>query len=576
MTSIAVARPLFLLTMTLLLLIGVIGRAGSPTADAVPPGAPLPPWGDYPWLYRREGVPSLDAVVEVLLVGDVMLGRGVAAEADPLGDVAWLQTADLAIANFEGVIAAPGAGLAPPGYDLRMPPTAAAQLRQAGFDVVGLANNHTLDLGPAGLAETAAHLTAAGLNLIGAGPGWEAAFQPLLLTRHGVRLALLAFNAVPDPAGQANALPDDWARADWDLESATAAVGAARAEADAVIVSIHWGYEYQLQADPAQRRLAQALLDAGADLVAGHHPHVVQETAVHDGRFLAYSLGNFLFDQGQGDTGQGLALRALFDAGGLLGVQALPVWAGPQPRLMPLDQAGPLLERIRPPLARVGFACSRPAGDVECRPTPAPQELNIPLRSAAPDENSPAVVRRPPSLSGQAAGGLFWSGEIDLTGDGRAELVRREGEQIVVYSDGEPVWRGLPEWRVVDLALGDPNDDGRLDAILALWKEDETGTPRSHPFIVGYRGGRYTLLWGGSAVAFPIHELELGDVTGDGAANLVVLEETATGQERTLSVWRWHGWGYTLLWRSPPGRYRDLILLPGIDGKAVISIAVLP
>jgi hypothetical protein len=430
-----------------------------------------------------------------------------------------------------------------------MRPTAAAQLRAAGFDVMGLANNHTLDLGPDGLAETAVHLAAAGLHLIGAGPGREAAFPPLLLTRNGVRLALLAFNAVPDPVGQDDILPYDWVRADWDLETATAAVGAARAQVDAVIVSIHWGYEYQLQADPAQRRLAQALLDAGADLVAGHHPHVVQETAVHDGRFVAYSLGNFVFDQGQGETGQGVALRALFDAEGLLGVQTLPVWGGPRPRLMSVEQAGPLLERIRPPLARVGFACSRPAGDVECRPTAVPQG---------------------------AAGGLFWSGEIDLTGDGRTELVRREEQQIVVYSEGQPVWRGLPEWRVVDLALGDPNDDGRMDAILALLKEDETGTPRSHPFIVAYRGGRYTLLWGGSPVAFPIHELELGDVTGDGAANLVVLEETAAGQERTISVWRWHGWGYTLLWRSPPGHYRDLILLPADGQPAVISVAVMP
>jgi hypothetical protein len=164
-----------------------------------------------------------------------------------------------------------------------------------------------------------------------------------------------------------------------------------------------------------------------------------------------------------------------------------------------------------------------------------------------------------------------------MTGDGRPEQVRREGEQIVIYSEGVEAWRGLPEWRVVDIALGDATDDGRLEAILALWKEDEAGVPRSHPFIIAHRGGRYTLLWGGSAVAFPIHELELGDVTGDGVNNLVVIEETADGQRRAISVWRWHGWGYTLLWRSPPGRYRDLVLLPGVDGQAaVISAAVIP
>jgi hypothetical protein len=107
--------------------------------------------------------------------------------------------------------------------------------------------------------------------------------------------------------------------------------------------------------------------------------------------------------------------------------------------------------------------------------------------------------------------------------------------------------------------------------------EDEPDVLHSHPFIIGHRGSHYTLLWGGSPVAFPIHELQLGDVTGDGVDNLVVLEETAEGQRRTISVWCWHGWGYTLLWRSPPGHYRDLALLPGTDGqKAIISVATTP
>jgi hypothetical protein len=94
--------------------------------------------------------------------------------------------------------------------------------------------------------------------------------------------------------------------------------------------------------------------------------------------------------------------------------------------------------------------------------------------------------------------------------------------------------------------------------------------PRSHPFIIGHRGGRYTLLWGGSAVALPIHELEVGNVTGNGMDNLVVLEGTADGQPRTLSVWHWHGWGYTLLWRSPPAHYRDLVLLAAPDGQKAV------
>jgi len=169
--------------------------------------------------------------------------------------------------------------------------------------------------------------------------------------------------------------------------------------------------------------------------------------------------------------------------------------------------------------------------------------------------------------------GLFCAGAIDLTGDGVAEQVRLEEQQVAVYRDGVEAWRGLPEWRVVDLALGDPNDDGRSELVLALWKPDAAGVPRSHPFIIGYREGAYRILWGGSAVADPIHEVELGDVDGDGVQELIVLEERGDGC--AVAVWRWHGWGFSLMWRSPPGRYRDLALITGGAGHLpIISVAV--
>jgi poly-gamma-glutamate synthesis protein (capsule biosynthesis protein) len=286
--------------------------------------------------------------------------------------------------------------------------------------------------------------------------------------------------------------------------------------------------------------MARAMVEAGADLVVGHHPHVVQGVEVvaeHQkaGFFVAYSLGNLVFDQEQGETGQGLALRALLDEGGLRAVQAVPIRAGPRPRLMSPDEATALLARVQPPPRQLGFTCDGQA----CHPV---------------------------EVTGTPETGPFWAGEVDLTGDGVPERVRRAGEQAVVYQDGVEVWRSPAAWRVVDLALGDANDDGRGEVLVALWKPDGAGVPRSHPFIVGYRGGVYRILWGGSAVSDPIHEVELGDVDGDGVEELVVLEERGAGVERAVAVWRWHGWGFSLVRRSPPGRYRDLALVGGGGG----------
>ncbi len=160
-------------------------------------------------------------------------------------------------------------------------------------------------------------------------------------------------------------------------------------------------------------------------------------------------------------------------------------------------------------------------------------------------------------------GGLFDQGEIDLTGDGRPERVQRLGDQVVIYQDDVEVWRSPPPWRVVDVALGDPNDDGRNEILLAFWKQDEVGVWRSHPFIVGYRGGHYYELWGGSAVDAPIGQVELGDVDGDRVQELIVLEQA--GDERSIVVWRWNQWWFNVVWRGPPAGYRDLWLATSPD-----------
>jgi poly-gamma-glutamate capsule biosynthesis protein CapA/YwtB (metallophosphatase superfamily) len=536
-------RPALLLPALLLLALAV--GLGPDSAKVGAGNAPVADLSDYPWFYLRDGQPPAagEVLVELVAVGDVMPGRGVLPVEAPLAQVAgWLRTADLVLGNLEAAIVAGEPVASTRGneqYLLWAPPRAASMLADAGFDLLSLANNHSLDGGSSGLEEAAQHLLAAGIMPVGAGAGAEA-YRAVLLEVRGVPLAFLAFNAVPTPGNPAPA--DRWQRADWDEARAVAAVQAARAQASAVIVTIHWGYEYDLRADPGQIRIANVLLDAGADLVLGHHPHVVQPVAVEEadrGTVIAYSLGNFLFDQGSGETGQGLALRVFFDGAGLRAVQALPLAVGRQPHLLPVAAAEELLARVAPPARQHVFSCS----DDGC------QQLTHTSRIAS-------------------GSGLFWSGEIDLTGDGEPELVRRAGEQVTVYAGDSAVWQSPAGWRVVDVALGDPNDDGRGEMVLALRRTDAGGYERSQPYIVGYRGGDYRLLWGGRAVAAPILEVELGDVSGDGRQELIVLEAHDEGAR--LAVWRWQGWSFSLVWRSQPGPFRNLSLQPAAGGMLLV------
>lgn len=544
-------RSWLLLAAALLLATAVLALRPHARTEA----APAPDLSAYPWVYLRDGrsLTADEPAVELIAVGDVMLGRGAADTAQPLAAVApWLAVADLTFGNLEAVLVdadTPSATAVTQPIRLHAPTTSVAHLTAAGFDLLSLANNHSLDAGPQGLAATAVRLHTAGVTPLGAGADAAAAYAPHIRHVNGLRLAFLAFNAVPQPgdtaadAAQWQRAEWDGARAEWDEAHAVAAVSAARTQADVVIVSMHWGYEYEPQADPAQQTAVTALFAAGADLVLGHHPHVVQALHVQRPdapgartRLAAYSLGNFVFDQGQHGSDQGLALRLFVDAQGVRAVQALPVWAGLQPRLMSPADAAPLLARIQPPPARVGFACAA----ADCQPAEAPQT---------------------------AVSGRFWSGAIDLTGDGQPETIRRAAEQVTVYENGAAVWTSPPTWRVVDVALGDPNDDGRFELLLAIWQTDAAGYARSQPYIVGYRGGAYKLLWGGRPLARPISEVELGDVDGDGKQELVVAEADA------IAVWRWQGWNFSLLWRSESGRYQDVALVAG-NGRLLITAAV--
>lgn len=156
------------------------------------------------------------------------------------------------------------------------------------------------------------------------------------------------------------------------------------------------------------------------------------------------------------------------------------------------------------------------------------------------------------------AASRFVSGMIDMTGDGEPETVHSMGDRLSIESGGVEVWRSELGWQVVDAALGDPNNDGRFEALVAFLKPDASGRLRSQPFIVGCRRGLFGTWWGGSPIDRPLLEVELADVDGDGNQELMTIESVSNAEQRP-TVWRWHGWGFSLQWAGPPGRYHGLL-----------------
>jgi poly-gamma-glutamate synthesis protein (capsule biosynthesis protein) len=244
-----------------------------------------------------------------------------------------LADADVTIGNMEGTFTERGTQ-ASKFYTFRTPPRHARGLFEAGFDVVSLGNNHAMDYGAVGLADTIAALDAAGVLHSGGGADATAARKPVILETKGPTIAFLSYNAVLE-ATFATASSAGVAYAD---EAAIRAdVTAAKQLADIVIVSIHGGVEYQDGPTAEQRRLDRAAIDAGASLLLGHHAHVFQGWERYGSGVIVYGLGNFVFDLDSDDLAtlgprpfQTAVMRfELSPSGEVLSVAARPVFIDP-------------------------------------------------------------------------------------------------------------------------------------------------------------------------------------------------------------------------------------------------------
>lgn len=186
-----------------------------------------------------------------------------------------------------------------------------AGLTFAGFDGLSIANNHILDWGSDALEDTIRILKENGIQPAGAGMNYEEANVPAIFAIRGMRLAILAYTTLYPQSLEAR--KNSAGVSSFDLEGAKEKIRGLKnsGAADIVIVSIHWGDEYEAHANDEQKMIARALIDAGADLIIGHHSHVVQEVEKYKNSWIAYSLGNFVFDQGfSKETMEGLMLKA--------------------------------------------------------------------------------------------------------------------------------------------------------------------------------------------------------------------------------------------------------------------------
>ncbi len=258
---------------------------------------------------KDSDIKSLDievkkANIRLAFVGDMMLDRGVKISVNKnfAGDYRQLfikvfdqlKNYDILIANLEGPISNLGTDIGGI-YSFRFEPKVVSILKEVGFDVFSLANNHILNWDYPALIDTCKLLAEENIIYIGAGLTGEEAYSSKILIKEDVKIAFLSFSeftaggTIPDSEKPGIAVISE--------KNIQKSIFKAKKESDLVIVSFHFGEEYKKEPNSYQKKYAEFAIDSGADLIIGHHTHVVGELVQYKNVHIIYSLGNFIFDQ---------------------------------------------------------------------------------------------------------------------------------------------------------------------------------------------------------------------------------------------------------------------------------------
>lgn len=261
--------------------------------------------------YFYQGQKKESSVANFLFFGDIMLDRNVkeivkAKSFDYLlKDLAgeekrFFRGIDIVVANLEGAVTNNGSHYPPElTNDFAFDPATVKNLSRYNFNFFNIANNHLTDQGVKGVTETAKNLSELNFNFSGCSDGSVDDCSSKIVSVRDLKIAMVGFSMVYNQI---------------DLNKATQLLRKLSSENDAVIVSIHWGQEYQAQFNERQQKIAHELIDSGADVIIGSHPHVIQGVEIYKDKPIFYSLGNFIFDQYfSAETQRGLAIGLTFN-----------------------------------------------------------------------------------------------------------------------------------------------------------------------------------------------------------------------------------------------------------------------
>jgi len=527
------------------------------------------------FLSQKKKLPQASEEVSLVAVGDISYSRGVERIVRKQNNINYpflkiqdyLKSADLIFGNLETSITQ---GSEIPDFEMIFRSNSGTEqaLKQAGFSILSLANNHTPNFGEKGLKDTFNFLENAGIKYVGAGQNEQEAYQVAYIEKRGKKFAFLAYNDADVVPAYYEASANRAGTAFMRIDKMAEAVKGAKQNADFVIVSMHVGIEYARKPNNSQINFAHAVIDTGADLVIGHHPHVVQTMEKYKGKFIFYSLGNFVFDQPQSEeTKEGLAIKVYFTKNGINKISLLPVVMEnlAQPRTANKNEADKILQRLNFSLAN----------------------QDVYLWNNNNNNFEKGIQRAVYNDSFEGGKIISKQEQADLDNNSVSENYDLENGKLTITENEKMIWQSPSDWWIDDFALADSNNDGVVDINLSLWKSGSFGTSKpfwvkendmsvkNHFFVLDFSGGAIKQVWGSSNLAEPNCEFKIADVDNDGKNDLVVVEGDYSQKPKCVgnyvAVWKWNDWGFSNEWRSEKGNFANLEI-EKIDGKSYIVV----
>lgn len=500
----------------------------------------------------KEEIPAFKEGVSFVFLGDISFSRGVERviqrnNADyPLGLVNdYLHNSDVVFGNLEtSIIDGPVMGMNEMRFRSRL--EVGPALAKANISIVSLANNHVMDFGVKGLDTTKSVLSENGIKYVGLKDDNRVEYIEIGENR----LAFLAYNGV-EMRGDSSYIND------MDLMEMSKDVKEAKANADIVIVSMHCGDEYSNNVSQKQRDFAHFAIDSGANLVIGHHPHVVQEFEEYMGGYIFYSLGNFLFDQVNTlETRKGLALKVYFMDKEMQKISLFPVYINDtlQPEILFEELSLTKDKRIYYVFKEGDYI------DGKLDTIYLNKEDEKMIEKKRFDDANENGIKEEYALS-------------------MGKLIVKEGEKFL--------WESPGDWWIDDFEVADITGNGRKELNLSVWKSGSFGSSkpfwvekddpsvRNHFFVHEVNEDNVRQIWGSSNLPLMNHRFKIADIDNDGINDLVVIErnypDVGSDEERFVAVWKWNGWGFTNEWRSEAQRFSCLEIVKN-QGKNIVLV----